>query len=248
MSLQKTQHELFRQFFEKPTRGFLKEIFNDNIGERDYLDFKAEWPQLEQVSKHVLALANSGGGAIIFGVAEDSDGEFDNKGLERLVDMADLSKTLKKFIPSQVKYDVFNFVYDESEPKLVGKKFQVLLVEYSEKLLPVLCLKEGNGLKSSVVYVRDGTQSIVANREQLELLINARIDTEYSSTPTLELGYHLEQLKTLCEQVNVLEQEEIFDSNHGLREFLDFEGDKIYSSFLYEMIEHKKQIVKKMLQ
>ncbi|MGQ7260918.1 AlbA family DNA-binding domain-containing protein [Vreelandella sp. V005] len=247
MSLKKNQHELFRQFFEKPTRAFLSQVLKENIGETDYLDFKAEWPRLEHVAKHMLAMGNSGGGAIVFGVTEEQSGEFDSKGLEKLQDRADLNKKFRKFVPEQLNYELFNFSYDKTEPSLEGKNFQVIMIEYSEKILPLLALKEGPGIQSNVAYVRSGTESIPANREQLEQLINARIDTEYSSTPTLELTHHLEQLKTLCEHVDKLEYEELLDSGSFMREILEFAGDDDYRDFLNEIISSKKQVIRKII-
>ncbi|EGR0089248.1 ATP-binding protein [Vibrio vulnificus] len=248
MSLKKRQYGQFEEFFEKPTKAFLKEIFRENLGETDYLDFKEDWPSLEQIAKHVLAMANTGGGAIVFGVGETSAGEFERKGLTSLKDKADVSKTFKKFIPTQVQYDLHDFVFPDDGSELARKKFQVLVIEYSERILPVLCLKEGSGLKSNVVYIREGTESILANRDQLELLINARIDTEYSSTPTMALSHHLEQLKTLCDQLNLLEQEEAFDPNPFMREIVDFKGDEVYSTFINELIKIKKNTIRKLLQ
>ena len=247
MSLKKNQHELFRQFFEKPTRAFLSQVLKENIGETDYLDFKAEWPKFEHVAKHILAMGNSGGGAIVLGVTEEQSGEFSSKGLEKLQDRADLNKKLRKFVPEQLNYELFNFSYDKAEPSLEGKNFQVIMVEYSEKILPLLALKEGSGIQSNVAYVRNGTESIPANREQLEQLINARIDTEYSSTPPLELTHHLEPLKTLCEYVDKLEYEDLLDSDSFMREIMEFAGDNDYRDFLYEIISSKKQVIRKII-
>ncbi|WP_417513034.1 helix-turn-helix domain-containing protein [Marinobacter sp.] len=247
MSLKKNQHELFRQFFEKPTRAFLSQVLKENIGETDYLDFKAEWPKFEHVAKHILAMGNTGGGAIVLGVTEEQSGEFNSTGLEKLQDRADLNKKLRKFVPDQLNYELFNFTYDKTEPSLEGKNFQVIMVEYSEKILPLLALKEGSGIQSNVAYVRSGTESIPANRDQLEQLINTRIDTEYSSTPTLELTHHLEQLKILCEYVDKMEYEELLDSESFMRGILEFVGDNDYRDFLQEIISSKKQVIRKII-
>lgn len=65
MKLVKPQHEAFAQFFEKTTCELLRELIRKSIGETNYLNFKAEWPDFVKVSKHILALANSGGGALV---------------------------------------------------------------------------------------------------------------------------------------------------------------------------------------
>jgi hypothetical protein len=46
MKLKKSRHEALAQFFEQPTRERLREIIKTSIGETDYLDCKAEWPDL----------------------------------------------------------------------------------------------------------------------------------------------------------------------------------------------------------
>lgn len=198
MKLAKAQHEMFAQFFEQPTREKLRDLLKQSIGETDYLDFKAEWPDLSKVSKHILALANSGGGALVLGLRQTDDGVIETIGLTEFTDKADVSKTVKRFLPKNVQYEVFDFFYTESEYQVLkGKKFQVVLVEYSEKLLPLLSLKEGDGVRANVAYVRDGTESVEANHEQLEHLINLRIESGYTSTHTLDLREHLDQLRAL---------------------------------------------------
>lgn len=198
MKLAKHQHEAFAQFFEKPTRERLRELIKQSIGETDYLDFKSEWPDLVKVSKHILALANTGGGALVLGLHQTDEGHIEARGLPEFKDKVDIAKTIKKYVPTNVQYEIFDFFYDDSEyPSLKGKKFQVVLVEYSEKFLPVLSLKEGTGISSNVAYIRDGTESIEANHDQLEHLINLRIESGYSSSHTLDLSEHLEQLQIL---------------------------------------------------
>jgi len=198
MKLAKTQHEAFAQFFEKPTRESLRDLIKQSIGETDYLDFKSEWPDLIKISKHILALANTGGGALVLGLHQTDDGQIEAKGLAEFKDKVDIVKTIKKYIPTTVQYEIFDFSYNESEyPSLKGKMFQVVLVEFSEKILPILSLKDGSGINANVAYIREGTESIEANHEKLEHLINLRIESGYSSSHTLDLREHLEQLQVL---------------------------------------------------
>jgi len=126
MKLAKPQHEAFAQFFEKPTREKLRELVKQNTGETDYLDFKAEWPDLVKVSKHILALANSGGGVIAIGLNQTDEGDIEATGLAEFKDKVDVAKTTKKYIPANVHYEVLDFSYTDSEyPSLKGKMFQV---------------------------------------------------------------------------------------------------------------------------
>jgi predicted HTH transcriptional regulator len=237
MKLAKPQHEAFAQFFETPTREKLRDLIKQSIGETDYLDFKAEWPDLLKVSKHIIALANSGGGALVIGLNQNDDGTIEAKGLIEFKDKVDIVKTTKKHIPPSVHYDVFDFSYSDSEyPSLKGKLFQVVLVEYSEKSLPILCLKEGSGIKGNVAYIREGTESTEANHDQLEHLINLRIESGYSSSHTLDLREHLDQLQTLYKARKNksyigLAVELAMDSYFGspLSEYYDFVEDLITS-------------------
>jgi hypothetical protein len=75
--------------------------------------------------------------------------------------------------------------------------FQVVLVEYTENILPLLSLKEGAGIKANIAYVRDEIESTEANHNQLEHLINLRVESGCSSSYTLELQEHLDQLQIL---------------------------------------------------
>lgn len=245
MKLAKEQHEAFAQFFEKPTREGLRDLIKQNIGETDYLDFKSEWPDLIKVSKHILALANSGGGIIVIGLKQTDDGHIDAIGLNGFLDKAVIGKTIKKYVPSSVQYDVLDFSYKESEyATLKGKFFQVVVVEYSEKTLPILCLKDGTEIKSNVAYIREGTESKEANHEKLEHLLNLRIESGYSSSHTLNLVEHLDQLRQLYKSRDR-------DTIHGLSSstmklFLGYTLEEYYE-FVEEIIESKKSRIEKVL-
>lgn len=246
MKLAKAQHEAFTQFFERPTREKFRELVKQNIGETDYLDFKAEWPDLVKISKHVLALANSGGGALVIGMNQNAEGEIEATGLAELKDKVEVIKTTNKYIPSSVVYDIFDFSYTDSEVEsLKGKRFQVVLVEYSKTILPLLSQKDGNGIKSNVAYIRHGTESTEADHEQLEHLVNLRIESGYSSSHTLDLKEHLEQLKTLY---SARERKDLFGGpSSAIIESFFGAPLKDYYQFVESMITSKKLRIKKEL-
>jgi predicted HTH transcriptional regulator len=241
MKLAKSQHEAFSQFFEKPTREKLRELVKQNIGETDYLDFKAEWPDLVKVSKHILALANSGGGILVIGLNQTDAGDIEVTGLTELKDKVDIVKTTNKYISSNVIYDILDFSYTDSEYQSIrGKMFQVVLVEYSEKILPLLSLKEGNGIRSNVAYIRHGTESTEANHDQLEHLVNLRIESGYSSRHTLDLKEHLDQLQILYK---ARESRDLF-SHTSISIMQSILGNPLreYYQFVEDMISSKKQL------
>jgi len=246
MKLAKPQHEAFAQFFEEPTREKLRELVKQNIGETDYLDFKADWPDLVKVSKHILALANSGGGVLVIGLNQTDAGDIETTGLAEFKDKVDIVKTTNKYVPANVGFDIFDFSYTDSEyPSIKGKNFQVVLVEYSENILPLLSLKEGNGIKSNVAYIRHGTESTEANHDQLEHLVNLRIESGYSSSHTLELKEHLDQLQVLYKSRK--NKDPFGGSSLAIMENLFGNPLKEYYQFVENMISSKQLRIKKEL-
>ncbi|MEO9077772.1 MAG: ATP-binding protein [Rhodanobacter sp.] len=200
MAILKEQHETFANFFAQPTREALRDLLRKNIGETDYLDFKSAWPDIAKLSKHILALANSGGGALVVGVTQESNGRLVPSGLPSIKDKASLIPPLGAYLPKTLEYQVLDFSFTASEYEaLMGKSFQVLLVEDEPKHLPFLALKDAHGVRANAVYVRSGTSSAEASQLELQNVINRRIETGHSSQPALDLEKHLGQLKSLDE-------------------------------------------------
>ena len=200
MGILKEQHEAFANFFAQPTREALRELLRKNIGETDYLDFKSSWPEVPKLAKHILALANSGGGAVVVGVTQESDGRLTPTGLSSIKDKAALIPPLSAFLPKTVEYQVLDFSFGASEYEiLIGRSFQVLLVEDEPKHLPFLALKDADGLRANAVYVRLGTSSAEASQTELQAVINRRIETGHSNQSGLDLDRHLAQLRSLDE-------------------------------------------------
>lgn len=200
MAVQKAFHEGFARFFEAPSREALRDLLKHSVGETDQIDFKAELPEKAKLAKHLLAFANSGGGALIIGV---TDGEaMEPVGVTQLTDKADIQKMVSPYLPSTLQYEVFDFSFTESEyPSIKGKTFQAILVESNEKDLPYICKRNGDYIRENVLYVRKGTNSTEANHDDLQRVINKRLDTGYSSTRTLSLEEHLGQLKLLYKEI-----------------------------------------------
>lgn len=246
MSLSKKQHEGFAKFFEKPTRESLRSLIKENIGETDYLDFKETWVQFPKLSKHILAFSNSGGGAIIVGVKENDDGTTVPVGLDEFQDKEKISKGVAKYLPPDVLWEVFEFSYEDSEyPSLKGKKFQVMLVEYDAQFIPFLCLKAGDGLKDNTVYVRRGTSTTEATHDDLQKIINERIETGYSSTHVMALSEHLQQLKELYRTKEGSNQLSVISRTMA---FLDGNKFEDYHDFISTLIEKKRDKIEEELE
>lgn len=184
---------------KEPTRENFRYLLQNHLGEEDYLDFKKEWPEKEKEAKHMLAMANSGGGCIIFGLAQQDDGTFDIAGLSELKDTANLRNEVKAYLPDSLKYYLKDFVYDTSEyDAMIGKKFQILIVEDLPAELPFVCRKEGALLRDGDIYVRKGTESEKANNYDIDKMIQRKMNVlKAPRKKELSLNDHLEHLKKL---------------------------------------------------
>lgn len=173
------------------------------MGEEDYLDFKKEWESNEKMSKHILAMANSGGGCIILGVAQNGDGSFDICGLKSLKDPSNLKEGIKGIIPDTLEYMIKDFKYESSEYQVMqNKKFQILLVKDNPKNLPYVCCKNGNDIKDGDIYIRTGTESTRANNYQVDKIINRKLNAcKVPRSKYLSLEEHLEHLKILYSEL-----------------------------------------------
>lgn len=190
-------------FFEEPARDKLKDIILSDIGELDCMDFKTDWIELSKMAKHILAIANSGGGCIIIGVEETQDGKLLSNGTKELKDKADIMKGIEKYIPSILRIEMADFKYnDESFGMINGKIFQVIFIEDNPEHMPYLSMAEGDGIKKDIMYIRRGTNSVAANYEEIQGMINRRVSTEYSSSSEFKLEEHLSQLKILYNNVS----------------------------------------------
>lgn len=198
----KSLFEPFARFFEKPTRPALQTLLQENYGEFDHIDFKSSWTLNSKLAKHVLGFANSGGGVLVVGVHQEEDNSLTPRGLDKLADKAEISQALKRFIPGDVVYCVIDFVFTENDyPNLKGKRFQTLLVEDLPERLPFVCLHDGDNINAGIVYVRDGTESLPANHDTLQRILNRRLATGHSTQRELTLKEHLEELRVLYDLI-----------------------------------------------
>lgn len=176
----KSYKEDFANFYENPTREKLKELIKNDLGEFPYLDFKRELPSYPKLSRHLLGIANYGGGCIISGVIEKEDKSLEAKGIDKIIDKKVIVDGVKKFVPHSVHQgiEILDFAYSALEyPILKGKKFQVVLIESDAKHLPFISTEGGDGIRKNAIYTRQGTSSEEANYGQLQDIINRRIET-----------------------------------------------------------------------
>jgi len=262
--MKKSYKEEMAQFFEKPTREGLRKILKDNVGEFNELDFKSDYPIPSKLAKQILALSNSGGGALILGVYQNENNELISEGI-KLKDKTQIGNEIEKYLPQYLPYDIIDFSFSESEyPVIIGKKFQVIIVEDKVEFLPFVSKKEGDSIQKNTVYIRRNTECQIANYEELQKLINRRIDSGYNSTNQLTLTEHCDQLKILYSQISKGKNENVYFNDFfgfnrltsSLQNIMAGPSQYIpnnnypkedFEEFINRMIEMKKTIIERIL-
>lgn len=250
-------YEEFARFFEQPTREGLRDLLKKNVGEFPYCDFKEEWPIHSKTARHILGIANSGGGCMVLGVRQKDDNSLEPTGLKILTDKADVVNGIQKFLPnllfSTLSDNILDFPFEESEyPAIKGKKFQVVFVEDDPKHLPFVATADGKGIRKPAIYIRRGSATEEANHDELQRIINRRLETGYSSQREIDLSPHLEQLQVLYGHINKYHYSG--GITHGIAAMLTpiFKGEPVlnpaypqeeYDDFVARMVDKKKQLI-----
>lgn len=192
------------RLLQEPTLDSFREFMRTQTGEHNFIDFKREWITGALLAKEMLALANSHGGLIVFGVAENEDKTVACEGLSEFKDKAVISNEIKHYISSNLVYSVHDFCYSDSEYKeLMNRKFQMLVVDDAPEYIPFLAKKESGALKKNAIYVRRGTSCEIANEEELSEMIKRRCNYIHPlNGEPLELQEHLNQLRILYANID----------------------------------------------
>lgn len=262
MAFPKQLKDQVYELLQEPTLDKFREFLHSQMGEHNSIDFKCQWIEDAALAKEMLALANSHGGFIVFGVAENEDKTTYIKGLEEIKDKAVISNGIKNFISSNLKYEIYDFSYTTSEYEaLQDKKFQMLVVEDTPEYIPFLSKKESGSLKQNVIYTRRGTSCEIANEEEIQVMINRRINYLHPlNGEPLNLEEHLKQLKILYEHIT---KENIYYKN-GVADIVAclakkfMKGEKVvepnllypdedYDQFISRMIVEKKKKIERVL-
>lgn len=266
MELPKQLKDQVYRLLQEPTLDKFRDFLHAQTGEHNAIDFKSEWIENASLAKEMLALANSQGGFIVFGVAENEDKSIRIDGLTKIKDKATISNGIKNFISSNLKYEIHDFSYTTSEYKeLIDKKFQMLVVEDTPKYIPFLSKRESGSLKQNMIYVRRGTSCEIANEEELQAIFIRRMEYLHPlSGEPLQLEEHLKQLQILYKNI---EKNHVYYKN-GLSENMTvllnsfakvveqgekvvepnpFYPDESYEQFISRMIVEKKKKIERVL-
>jgi ATP-dependent DNA helicase RecG len=122
-----------------------------NKGKNKSVEFKREDAPSKHIAKHVVAMANSGGGRILVGVEDD--------GVISGIWRPDLEKLIKE--------KAFSLVYPALQPD-----YEEIIIDGNKKIA-VISIEDGTSKPyalrdkgKSEIYIRDGRTSVVASREQ----------------------------------------------------------------------------------
>lgn len=204
MKFQKNIKDIMYNLLQEPTLDNFREFMQNQTGEHNSVDFKQEWIQNDKLAKEILALANSGGGVIVFGVKENKDKSYSCDGLSEMLDKSDVSSKIKNYVSSSLQYDIYDFVYSSSEyQSLENKKFQMMVIDDTPEFLPFISKKEGKDIKPNTIYVRRGASCEIADESEITKLIHRKINHIYPNNgKPLDLKEHLNQLKVLFDNIH----------------------------------------------
>lgn len=257
--------DIVYKLLQEPTLDNFREFIRNNTGEHNSIDFKGQWIQGNQLAKEMLAIANSGGGVVIFGISENADGSIDLSGLQGLKDPANVSNEVKNYISTDLKYELYPFSYTASEyPALEGRHYQMLVIEDTPQFIPFMAKKESDKLKTNEIYVRRGTSCEVANQDEIRALVSRRINYVHPlKGQPLSLEEHLKQLKVLYGQI---EKKKVYYSTENmeglsviLKGIVELFGknqtvvdnplypDENYEAFISRLIVNKKNKIERIL-
>ena len=189
------------RFVSDPTREGLQELIRFFGGEFDQYELKESWPPLPRMAKTALSIANSGGGVILFGIR---DATLEPVGLAELTSKQHVFETFRSFLPSPLMDEItlLDFDYGDAEYEpLRGKQIQVLAIPDIPEAIPFVCEeewhKDDDHVRRGAIYVRSGTNTREANYDQVQRLLNRRIDTVSPQSSTARVRQELDQLQAL---------------------------------------------------
>lgn len=246
------------QIFDMVT---LKELIEQTYGESNFLDFKEKFIKEDHIAQLILAMANSGGGTIIFGINDDNVPVGLPKEEEK-IDQTDLERKINNYLPDEIKYTMYPIKYEEKEEfqDFSGKIFYVLYIPKQNRYIPFLAKKQGEKLKTNIVYIRKNTSVEAASNNDLEAIFKLRLIEQYKDLSNMKLDEHISQLRILygslekqissgnswSEAISVLQKSLAPFSNTTIENPNYPEED--FEDFINKMIEKKKRKIEIVLE
>ncbi|PLS04013.1 AlbA family DNA-binding domain-containing protein [Neobacillus cucumis] len=233
--------------------GSFKILLEQFYGERNELDFKESMIEVHKLAKLILAMANSGGGTIVFGITDDTN---EAVGLNEtdVEDPTDLERKLRNIIPDQLQFDsqIIRYPQHEVYLNLSGKLFFIIYVLNEERYIPFLSKRPTTGIETNRIYIRRNASIEEANNYEIEQMIIKRVHSVYSDLSSLDLQEHLQQLKILYTNISEYEMKSPFENinklgiyNKVINRSYPTESFNLYIS---RCIEKKKRKIEEILE
>jgi hypothetical protein len=189
------------RFVSDPTREGLQELIRYFGGEFDQYELKEAWPDVPRIAKTTLAIANSGGGIVIFGI---QDATLEPVGLREFMSKQQVFDTFRTYIPVPLLNDITLLDFDyagSSYAPIRGKLIQVLAIPDLPHAIPFVCendwRNEDSTVRRGAIYVRSGTNTREADYGQLQHILDRRIAAENPLRAAGNLSYELAELHAL---------------------------------------------------
>lgn len=238
--------DLLNSFLLDSNRDKFVDLLNHHEGETNLFDFKSQWPDKVDLAKDILAFANSGGGCIVIGVAEDSNTKkvlLQGLSPENIQDKSVITSKYENYLPKNLlqyveikDYDFKNSTHTEVSDKF----FSAVIIQNCPIGVPYMTLKSSDKkLVQGRIYIRRGTKTVEADTEEINQLLERKFKYQYSHEKTLDLDAHLKQLKTLYSSLPTTNPilspivRDIFNARSNYHAG--------YVEFLKELIEKKKK-------
>lgn len=246
-STERGAKEIFAHFFEDPSRESFRKVLAGHLGEGRYADFKQQWLPTHELAKKILGFSNTGPSCLIFGVAEKDDKSLEPIGLAEFEDKANVQNKLRKLLPSALMDQIttWDFFYETSDyEKIKGKKFQALIIDYRPEYIPYTANKGTTDLKDTAVYYRRDGLTVEASYDELQQIINSRVETGHSTRQELDIKKHLEHLKALYDE---LPRNSLLFGHLAAEKLLGLQAPKhtgqTYPEFIETLISLKKGVI-----
>jgi Putative DNA-binding domain len=234
--------------------GTLKNTIEQAYGETDFLDFKEKLIKEDQIAKIIIAMANAGGGTVVFGIDDNKKpvGIQD----EEIKDPTDFHKKLSAYLSPNLLYHWQGISYkdDETYGDFSGKTFFVCHIPKQDRYIPFIAKKSSNDINNRVIYIRKNTSTDTADNEDLEKMFRNRIIEQYEDLTNIDLEEHLQQLKKLYDAtyrrrgVSVLEHFPEIGGSLLIKKDNKFYPKETYEEFIANMIDKKKRRIEIVLE
>ena len=188
--------DIMADLLNAPDRVKFKELLKNDLEEFNELEFKRDYLPYDKLAKHILAMANTDNGLIIFGVEETED-ILNPIGIT-LKDKTEIKDNLSNYLPNTLKYEIYDYKYDNDSEwkKIKDKSFQMIVIYFTPEQIPFLSKKDKGELNQLDIYCRRNNSSNKVRQEDLEQILNTRI-TSSTNRNEYDLKKELNELEIM---------------------------------------------------